>query len=447
MNFLKKLSIVILLSAFVSISAQKNNTIDSLKTLFSTCNSDSAKIKTLLSIYYAYSHINIDSSRAYAMKIFQIANKSSNNKNLALSNHILGISYMAIGENKKNINHQFIALKYAELSKDTTLIVKIYNSIANCYASQKKIDFALMYYERSLELAKIINSEKISVILMNMGNIYYEKGYYTNNFSKAYSYYLESLKYAKKERNVDQISTVLSNLSLTYCDDKKFNEALKCLNESLRLTDSLNLEENKIEIYYSIGRVKAGLKLYDEALVNFNKSLSYAIKMKNKDFISDNYVCMADVYADKGEYKSAYELQKKYKAIEDSLVNVASINELNELQTKYETAKKQKENELLTTQNKLSTQKIKQQKTVSYFIIAALILSLGLAYFIFRGLKNQRLANKIISQQKEEVERQKLLVEEHQKEILDSIHYAKRIQQSLLPTKKYLEKTFKRLNE
>jgi methionine synthase II (cobalamin-independent) len=134
MNFLKKLSIVILLSAFVSISAQKNNTIDSLKTLFSTCNSDSAKIKTLLSIYYAYSHINIDSSRAYAMKIFQIANKSSNNKNLALSNHILGISYMAIGENKKNINHQFIALKYAELSKDTTLVVKIYNSIANCYA-------------------------------------------------------------------------------------------------------------------------------------------------------------------------------------------------------------------------------------------------------------------------------------------------------------------------
>lgn len=447
MNFLKNLSIIILLSGFISISAQKNDAISSLKTQYGTCKSDSSKIKTLLSIYYAYSHINIDSSRVYAIKIYQVANKSSNSKNLALSNHILGISYMAIGESKKNINHQFIALKYAELSKDTVLIVKIYNSIANCYASQKKIDFALAYYEKALELAKRIDSEKISVILMNMGNIYYEKGYYSNNFSKAYSYYLESLKYAKKEKNADQISTVLSNLSLTYCDDNKFSDALKCLNESLRLTDSLNLEENKIEIHYSIGRVKAGLKLYDEALLNYNKSLSYAFKMKNKDFISDNYVSMADVYADKGEYKSAYELHKKYKATEDSLVNVGSINELNELQTKYETGKKQKENELLTAQNKLATQKIKQQKTVSYFIIAALILALGLAYFIFRGLKNQRLANKIISKQKQEVERQKLLVEDHQKEILDSIHYAKRIQQSLLPTKKYLDKTIKRLNE
>ncbi|MDX2173788.1 MAG: tetratricopeptide repeat protein [Bacteroidota bacterium] len=441
------MSVVILLVGFISISAQKNNAIDSLKTLYNNSKSDSAKIKTLLSIYYAYSHINIDSSRVYAMKIYHVANKTSNNKNLGISNHILGISYMAVGESKKNINHQFIALKYAELSKDTVLIVKIYNSIANCYASQKKIDFALMYYEKAFELAKIINSEKISVILMNMGNIYYEKGYYTDDFSKAYTYYLESLKYAKQERNVDQISTVLSNLSLVYCDDKKFNEALKCLNESLRLTDSLNLVENKIEIYYSIGRVKAGLKSYDEALVNYNKSLSYAFKMKNKDFISDNYLSMADVYAEKGEYKSAYELYKKYKATEDSLVNVASINELNELQTKYESAKKQKENELLTTQNKLSTQKIKQQKIISYFIISALILALGLAYFIFRGLKNQRMANRIISKQKQEVERQKQLVEEHQKEILDSIHYAKRIQQSLLPTKKYLDKTIKRLNE
>ena len=51
-----------------------------------------------------------------------------------------------------------------------------------------------------------------------------------------------------------------------------------------------------------------------------------------------------------------------------------------------------------------------------------------------------------VEEQKQQVEQQKQLVEEKQKEILDSIHYAKRIQQSQLPNEQYIEKTLKRLN-
>jgi hypothetical protein len=69
------------------------------------------------------------------------------------------------------------------------------------------------------------------------------------------------------------------------------------------------------------------------------------------------------------------------------------------------------------------------------------------AFLIFRSYRIKKKSNEIITQQKFEVEKQKELVEEKQKEILDSIHYAKRIQQSLLPTKKYIDKTLKRLNE
>jgi serine phosphatase RsbU (regulator of sigma subunit) len=60
-----------------------------------------------------------------------------------------------------------------------------------------------------------------------------------------------------------------------------------------------------------------------------------------------------------------------------------------------------------------------------------LIVSL-LAFFIFKGLKNQRQANAIIIKQKEEVHKQKEIIEEHQKETIDSINYAKKIQYALL---------------
>ena len=54
--------------------------------------------------------------------------------------------------------------------------------------------------------------------------------------------------------------------------------------------------------------------------------------------------------------------------------------------------------------------------------------------------------NRIILSQSHEVKKQKDLLEEKQKEVLDSIHYAKRIQQALLPSQRYLERVFKKFN-
>jgi hypothetical protein len=61
-------------------------------------------------------------------------------------------------------------------------------------------------------------------------------------------------------------------------------------------------------------------------------------------------------------------------------------------------------------------------------------------------LQQTKKANKIITAQKMEVEQQKGLIEEKQKEIVDSINYARRIQRSILPTEKYIERNLKKLN-
>jgi len=55
------------------------------------------------------------------------------------------------------------------------------------------------------------------------------------------------------------------------------------------------------------------------------------------------------------------------------------------------------------------------------------------AYLVSEFVKARQKAEKQLSEQKE-------LIEEKQKEILDSIHYAKRIQSSLLPTEVYIER-------
>ncbi len=71
---------------------------------------------------------------------------------------------------------------------------------------------------------------------------------------------------------------------------------------------------------------------------------------------------------------------------------------------------------------------------------------LVLAFFIFRGYRQKQSANVIITEQKEEVEKQKALVEAKNKDILDSITYAKQLQDAILPPinliKQYLPESF-----
>jgi serine phosphatase RsbU (regulator of sigma subunit) len=127
----------------------------------------------------------------------------------------------------------------------------------------------------------------------------------------------------------------------------------------------------------------------------------------------------------KKDYKKAHDYLRDYYAFRDSCYNLEVSSQISEINTKYETEKKEKANQLLQAQNQLSQSALKQQKTVIILVIVGLLITLGLLYFIFRGLKNQKQANRIITEQKH-------LVEEKQKEILDSIHYAKRIQNTLL---------------
>lgn len=73
--------------------------------------------------------------------------------------------------------------------------------------------------------------------------------------------------------------------------------------------------------------------------------------------------------------------------------------------------------------------------TVNNIFVAVLIF-LGVRLF---KTENQKYA--------EEIEAQKKVVEVKQKEVLDSIHYAKRIQNALLPNEKLIERDLNKLNK
>jgi hypothetical protein len=75
------------------------------------------------------------------------------------------------------------------------------------------------------------------------------------------------------------------------------------------------------------------------------------------------------------------------------------------------------------------------------------LLLLGLVFFMLNGYRQKNRANALLRSQNREIEQKKTIIEEKQKEILDSIQYARRIQRSLLPGENYIQKELFRLNK
>ena len=175
------------------------------------------------------------------------------------------------------------------------------------------------------------------------------------------------------------------------------------------------------------------------------KSLLIAREINAKDIIREIYVVMAKMHALQGKYQLAYEDHIRYSAIKDTLLNEESLSQINEMQTKYETEKKDKELVLKNAEIKQKTLESEKEQVFRYALFGGLFLTLVFGIFIFNRFRITQKQKRIIEIQKQQVEIQKEMVEMKQHEILDSIHYAKRIQKSMLTTEKYIEKELKRL--
>lgn len=130
----------------------------------------------------------------------------------------------------------------------------------------------------------------------------------------------------------------------------------------------------------------------------------------------------------------------------DSITNQETRKASIKSQLKYEYEKKAAADSVkVAEEKKLTTLQFKQEENQRYFLYGGLGLTLVFGGFMFNRFRITKKQKNIIEDQKAIVELQKKLVEEKQKEVMDSIHYAKRIQQSLLPTEKYIHRNLKQL--
>ncbi len=374
----------------------------------------------------------------------------------------LGSIYLTQAKYPKALEYYFRAEKIFEARKSKDDIAITLSSIGAVYYSQTNYPKAIDYYSQALKLFKELgNKNYIAMQLGNMGIVYYELSYYSRSrksehdslLALSLAYYSQALKTDVELGNKTAAASVLDNMGNIYAEqaevktdktesDLLFDKALDHHFKSLKMCEELE-DANGIAISLGhIGTLYVKTKKFKEAEKYLTKSLTLYYSIGDLGGISGFEKIYSLLDSSRGNYLGSLEHYKKYIAARDSILNGENIKKQTEQEMQYTFDKQQvadsiKNAEQIKHQNQIHDQEIKEQRTYTYGGIIGFILMIIVAGVSFRAYKQKQKANEVISLQKK-------MVEEKQKEILDSIRYAKRIQQSLLPSAKYIERKLKR---
>ncbi len=352
----------------------------------------------------------------------------------------MGIAYLYKGESKNALKELLKALKISERYKYDDITSTVTTNLGGIYFNLGDYDKAYRCFMKQINKGNENNQGVISSSYYNIGMIHFKR-----NQLDSSEYYLD-LNYSMSEKLNDKMSMAdaLAGLGAVKRRQGKYDEAADNYQRSMKLmheldaTMSYHLYLNASLLYAQLQNKKLALAYHDTAVMIANKSPS----MEKKASIVHS---LAQVYGSFGDYKNAYSELLKYTELNDSIYSDANTKEIENLKMEHDLEKK--ENEVkLNEKIKREKQKAKleaeaaaqdkRNKSIIIGVVAFAILIVVFALIVYRRFQISKKQNRIIELQKKEVMHQKEIVEEKNKEIVDSINYAKRLQEAILPSEK-----------
>ncbi len=320
-----------------------------------------------VSVYYnkasIYQSMSVfDSALYFVFKGLRLSEELENKRLIISGYSYLNDVYIELEDTLNLKKYILLARAFAEKVEDKRKMGELDFNLGNLYLNQSKIDSATYFAKRGLELAKATDSKSLfrdGYILM--GNIYYREKDYQKAIN---SYELVINNYPSPRRK--SMSGIYHSLGNAYMEVGNFEKSNEILNKSLALAIEINVWDRLVETYESLSNNSKKQGRFQEAL-------------------------------------TYYELYKQY---EDSIFNETKSKQIAQVQTEYETEKKDQSIAALEKDQEIQTLLASRQQSQIYLSLAGLLLVLIIAFvFYYRSSAKQK-ANKALAAKNTEIEEQ-----------------------------------------
>lgn len=328
----------------------------------------------------------------------------------------------------------------------------LFNDLGNLYFEQGEYDNTVEYFEKSIEINKDKGKEEeVAKSLNNLGVVYYELGEY----DKALLFYQDALEKGEDQGDKEGIAVALNNIGNVNFDWEKYKQALNYYKQSLEIRQDIGSIRGEAASLHNIANVYVKLNKIDAAIENYLKSNELAIMGNYTDLQSKNYRALYKTYYKANNCKEALKYNEMYNDTRLALsdegegqisdmrrtgtekdIRISTLKralEKQKLLTKFESDRRKQEVEIKNLEIRRNEAIANKRKIVSYASIGGLIGVLFFSFFLYRQYSQKKKTNIELRDKNKQILAQK-------KSITDSIKYASRIQNAVLPRQHLLEK-------
>ncbi|GAB4141634.1 MAG: hypothetical protein Fur0041_16810 [Bacteroidia bacterium] len=411
---------------FVNLRSQDMKLIDSLNQLIRKLpDSAGLKAKAYNDLAWEVSYLSLDSAIPFVKKAQELSERYKHSRHLAQSWNVLGTIYTDKGDYQKAIECHFEAIRLRENQKPEVDLANSYQNLALVYTNMDSSHTALIWQKKAYRI--YLENKSYYQLCMTCNNI----GVSYNRlkiFDSAVVYYKQGLLYSTRENRPLTLSMNHGGLAYAYAAKKERALAHYHASMCLNIIRTLNSTYELMGAYESAANTYVQLEEHQAALHYLDSALMIAQKLGV--FNSELQIRQerVEILIKSGNFKEAFEELVRFESLKDTLLSEEKTKSIRDTEEKYKKDKNEKE--LAILQKKQQSQN--WIVSVVTFSILGLIILIGLLYGRIRMGKK---AGSLLGAKK-------LEIEEKNKNITDSIQYARKIQEAVLPEKTNLNKFF-----
>jgi serine phosphatase RsbU (regulator of sigma subunit) len=455
MKYLRSSLLSVLIALlFLSLGkAQDQAIVDSLLTELSATRDDTLKAEILINLGEQYRYNLPDSALMYFQQALEIAEQLGSLGLQGDSKRYIGMVIESQGMYDQALEEYFAALAFYEEAGLKRGIANTYNDIAIIHYFQESTELCMEYLTLSFEIKKELGDrEGMSNYYTNMSSLSTSMG----NYEDAMDYTEKSIELYKELDDQVGIAVGYGNIGTIHYELGNYQVSLENHMKSVEMHREIN---NKDGMAHSLSNVAGLYVLMADTVARsesqrnqyLNQAVSYGIEsFKLSEELNalyiQNYVAstLKNAYRKLGNPTLSLEYAEIFITTRDSLFNEEQTRAIEEMDTKYETEKKQQQIELQESQIIARDATIKQQKTfrnalAAGFLGVVLIIIVVIYAYVQKRRDNRKIKeqNAQILEANEELTVLNEAISKQNSEIVDSISYAQRIQSAMMPPEGY----------
>lgn len=369
---------------------------------------------------------------------YDIQSGLNNKKNMAGALVNMANIYSYQGKYTNAVEYYYKAAGILEEIKYKPWLANVYNNLGEVNCILGEAQKGKENFTKSLKLFEEQNNlQGAAMTLSNLGGCFLRE----KNYKTALEYTMKAYTYIKKDMQEDQYKSILSDLGNIYYAMGNYSKALDNYTWALETSEKILDRSGAVNDHISIARVLLKRKNYAEAIKHLNTSLQLIKELGEQSKAIKAEKLLSEIYEEMGDGKAALEHFKKYILNKDSVYNEENTKKNVQAEMNFEFEKKEAATKLEQEKKEaVAVAESKKQKAILWSVCGILVLVFAFAVFAYRSYLQKQKANVEITRQKE-------VIEEKQKEILDSIYYARRIQRALIPSDRYILKRLQQLQK